>query len=180
MKAGKLQCHGREERPAKRADRQSEADERQSKGRMGRTKREVAMKTPKPRTLKIECRLKPSRWLKQRILEAQNFACLGCDTSLADVEFDHVVPLGLGGGHAPENWAALCAPCHRKKTKIDLRRIAKANRQRRFHETGRSRAPAKQSQSHHASTFNRELRRHLNGYVSPRCDCPKCRGPMSE
>jgi 5-methylcytosine-specific restriction endonuclease McrA len=80
--------------------------------------------------------------LKETILAAQGFACFSCSKPLEDVEFDHVIPLRLGGANDPNNWAALCPQCHKKKTRTDLVRIAKAKRQRRFHETGRCRAPS--------------------------------------
>ena len=115
------------------------------------------------------CRRRPTKWLKDKILALQGFACLGCDTRLQDVEFDHVIPLGIGGDNLPDNWAALCARCHRKKTVADIRIIAKAKRQRRFHETGRSRAAAK------SGGFDKMKRRHLNGAVTTRCECPRCR-----
>lgn len=51
--------------------------------------------------------------------------CLACSTALVDVEFDHIIPLGLGGFNEPDNWAALCPDCHRRKTVNDLRAIAK-------------------------------------------------------
>lgn len=95
---------------------------------------------------------------------------------LLDAEFDHVVPLGLGGGNDPNNWAALCPYCHKRKTRADLRRIAKAKRQRRYHETGRSRAPRVDAPPGlKRKAFPRDLVRHLNGMTSTRCDCQRCR-----
>lgn len=118
-----------------------------------------------------ECRMKPTKWLKNLVLDAQGHRCLGCNKRLDDVEYDHVVPLGLGGSNAPDNWAALCQVCHRRKTRLDLWRIAKAKRQRRYHETGRSRA---RTPSGGGSAFDKLKRRHLDGVVAPRCDCPDC------
>jgi hypothetical protein len=117
--------------------------------------------------------------LKAWILEAQNQRCFACDSVLNEVEFDHVVPLGLAGSNSPDNWAALCGPCHRRKTASDLRKIAKAKRQRRYHETGRSRAPSPKKaitgfglQRH----FDRCHHRGVNGVVIRRCGCPTCAG----
>lgn len=89
---------------------------------------------------------------------------------------DHIVPLGLGGANDPGNWAALCAPCHRKKTGRDLRMIAKAERQRRFQELGKGRAPRHWTPfpGHAPNTFSKEHRRHMNGTVSKRCACGAC------
>jgi HNH endonuclease len=44
-------------------------------------------------------------------------------------EFDHIVPLELGGGAGVDNIQALCPRCHRAKTKLDVAQIAKAKRQ---------------------------------------------------
>jgi hypothetical protein len=98
---------------------------------------------------------------------------------VGEVEFDHIIPLGLSGSNSPDNWAALCVKCHRRKTRSDLRRIAKAKRQRRYHETGRSRAnTTKRNQAGfgHTSGFDRSRRRNLNGVVTVKCDCPECAG----
>ena len=138
------------------------------------------MKTPNRPALELRCRAKPSRWLKAWIVEAQGFACLSCDKPLGAVEFDHVVALGLGGANTPDNWAALCPVCHRKKTIADLRCIAKAKRQRRFHETGRSRAPSGAHRLGGGKGFERQLRRHLNGAVTGRCHCPRCSGVLDK
>lgn len=58
-------------------------------------------------------------------------------------EVDHVVALALGGADERENWALLNRACHRgraSKTSRDVTMIRKADRQRKYHETGRSRA----------------------------------------
>jgi 5-methylcytosine-specific restriction endonuclease McrA len=122
------------------------------------------------------CRKRPSKALKQAILDAQNHACRACGKPLADVEYDHIQALGLGGDNRPENWAALCPRCHKIKTAGELKAMAKADRQRRYHETGRSRAPAaKPGMRYPASTFDREWRKHMDGSVTRRCECARCR-----
>ena len=128
------------------------------------------MKTPIRTKPRPPCRQRPSRWLKRQILEAQNYQCRSCRRALRDVEFDHVVPLGLQGLNHPDNWAALCPTCHKTKTARDLERMAKADRQRRYHDTGKSRAP----RATPGCGFNRALRRHLNGVVLAICDCAAC------
>lgn len=55
-------------------------------------------------------------------------------------EVEHFIPLALGGSDEPENRSLWNRACHRLKTSVDLARIAKAKRQQRYHETGRSRA----------------------------------------
>lgn len=94
---------------------------------------------------------------------------------LDDVDFDHVIPLGLGGLNAPDNWAALCQPCHRRKTIVDLKRIAKAKRQRRYHQTGRSKAPKTWSPFGPVRGFQRNWRKHLDGNVTRLCVCDACK-----
>jgi hypothetical protein len=42
-------------------------------------------------------------------------------------EFDHQIPVALGGGDDPENNVHLCAACHREKTNADVKVIAKAD-----------------------------------------------------
>lgn len=78
----------------------------------------------------------------------QNYRC-GCDTPgcwlevTGGWEVDHVIALALGGADTHENCALLNRSCHRgagSKTSRDVRVIAKAKRQQRYHETGRSRA----------------------------------------
>jgi hypothetical protein len=89
------------------------------------------------------------------------------------VEFDHVIPLGLGGSNATDNWAALCPACHRSKTREDLRAIAKAKRRKRFQETGRSRAPRPGWDKR--SGFCQHLRKRMDGTVVAKCECAWCR-----
>lgn len=44
-------------------------------------------------------------------------------------EFDHIIPVELGGSNDADNLQALTAAAHRRKTDADIARIAKANRQ---------------------------------------------------
>lgn len=131
------------------------------------------MKTP-IQPFKAQCRKRPSKHLRDRIMEAQDHKCLGCDEPLAAVEYDHVVPLGLGGSNAPKNWAGLCNVCHKTKTRQDLRRIAKAKRQRRYHETGRSRAPSNWTPPGLPKRVKSDWRKHIDGSLSLRCGCEAC------
>lgn len=47
------------------------------------------------------------------------------------IEFDHQIPLDLGGTDDPDNLKPIHDSCHRRKTKEDIRAIAKARRLRR-------------------------------------------------
>jgi 5-methylcytosine-specific restriction enzyme A len=43
-------------------------------------------------------------------------------------DIDHRIPLHHSGDHAPSNWQVLCPPCHRQKTKGDVKVSAKIKR----------------------------------------------------
>ena len=67
--------------------------------------------------------------------------CNMCADALETVEFDHILPLNLGGRTAVDNLQALCRACHKVKCRADIRIIAKAKRQKRAAELGRGRKP---------------------------------------
>lgn len=46
------------------------------------------------------------------------------------LEWDHHIPLAIGGDDELDNLEPLCVRCHRVKTKGDVTRIAKSTRQR--------------------------------------------------
>lgn len=74
-------------------------------------------------------RLTPTQ--KAEIVSRQNHECPECCKSLtgaARVEWDHILPLALGGEDEPENIQCLHARCHRLKTNSDVGRIAKSDR----------------------------------------------------
>jgi 5-methylcytosine-specific restriction endonuclease McrA len=48
-------------------------------------------------------------------------------------EYDHVVPLILGGAHRESNLQLLCSECHAVKTKFDIKLKAKVARVRKRH-----------------------------------------------
>ena len=47
------------------------------------------------------------------------------------IHFDHILPAALGGKATLANCQAICEPCHKEKTKVDVGGIRKADRQRR-------------------------------------------------
>jgi 5-methylcytosine-specific restriction protein A len=49
------------------------------------------------------------------------------------LEWDHKIPLAMGGDDTLDNLHPLCRPCHRLKTKGDVGAIAKAKRRERKH-----------------------------------------------
>jgi 5-methylcytosine-specific restriction protein A len=90
----------------------------------------------------MERRRALSKAAQERVIANQAGLCAACDCDLAQepVEFDHVLPLSLGGTNDETNFEALHRSCHKEKTRGDKSRIAKADRQRKAHETGRGRA----------------------------------------
>lgn len=65
------------------------------------------------------------------IIERQGGVCArsGVPLTEGNLQFDHVIPLGLDeSGDVPENLEALATPAHKQKTRADIARIAKAKR----------------------------------------------------
>ena len=57
--------------------------------------------------------------VKFEVLNRQNHQCAMCGKFLRIYEFDHVVPVALGGTSDVNNVQALCPECHSFKTKFD-------------------------------------------------------------
>lgn len=71
-----------------------------------------------------------------RLAQKAELCCQKC--GLATVgklrgQADHIVPLILGGAHRETNLQWLCEPCHRAKTKLDVKLKAKVARVRQRH-----------------------------------------------
>lgn len=107
---------------------------------------------------------------KAEVWKRQDFRCAcGCGARLTSgpVEYDHALPLSLGGADALANIEALMAVCHRtKKTPADLTRLAKAKRQAAYHLTGRSRA--RKGRALVSRGFDKKLRRRFDGTIERR------------
>lgn len=67
--------------------------------------------------------------VKTALLTKHNGCCAypGCGAT-ENLQFDHVIVRELGGPDGPENMEPLCPPCHRRKTALDVKMIAKAKR----------------------------------------------------
>lgn len=87
-----------------------------------------------------------ARKTKQKALERSGYKCEAsgpdfgfepgqrCNCSLSlGVQFDHILPDQLGGDTSLENCMALCVQCHKFKTRSDIQRIRKSDRQRDRH-----------------------------------------------
>ena len=69
---------------------------------------------------------------REAIAEAQAYGCANCGCSLVTNKFqiDHIQRLDALGKHEPDNWQALCVPCHAEKTRTDNREAKKGARVR--------------------------------------------------
>lgn len=69
----------------------------------------------------------------EKLLAEFNGKCRMCTCAIdgtSGLEWDHRIPLALGGDDDLKNLEPLCIRCHRTKTKGDVTQIAKATRQR--------------------------------------------------
>lgn len=108
-------------------------------------------------------RLTPSQ--RAAIIARQDGLCACCGKPLdgKPVEYDHEIPLCLGGADELHNLRAVTAACHLGKTAIDVGRKAKADRQRKHHETGRGRA--RKGRPLQSRGFDKSLSRKFDGTV---------------
>jgi hypothetical protein len=54
------------------------------------------------------------RELRIAVWQRDGGACVACGSRF-ELQYDHVIPLALGGATTPENLQILCAPCNRRK-----------------------------------------------------------------
>jgi len=108
--------------------------------------------------LSLWMRAKASRWSlrkmprkrltklqRARLFQERGGLCCICGSKIIPTDewdVDHVIPLALGGEDVIENMHPAHRSCHRgvgSKTSKDIKQIAKAKRQKAYHETGRGR-----------------------------------------
>lgn len=67
---------------------------------------------------------------KMAIVTRQLYHCAICHIELPydGIEYDHILPLCLGGGNELRNWQALCVNCHKGKSRNEVRMKSKADR----------------------------------------------------
>ena len=67
---------------------------------------------------------------RAEIVWSQGYKCAHCGCSLITRPFqiDHIQRLDALGKHEPDNWQALCKPCHAEKTRTDNREAKKGRR----------------------------------------------------
>lgn len=114
-----------------------------------------------------EARKKASKKRIGELLKRQRGLCASCPAVLAKInngmvficapfDVDHVHPLNLLGSQDDDNLQCLCVPCHKAKTKTDIKRIAKGRRVRTDEERHASRMKAKATLTR--EVFKRERR----------------------
>lgn len=96
-----------------------------------RTRPAAAALTRKPVTAIRAKRAATSRRYRQRAqrilvvhmraVRQRDVTCRGCGT--AGTDFDHIVPVSMGGQTVMENLQLLCRSCHREKSRQDVRRF---------------------------------------------------------
>ena len=75
----------------------------------------------------------PAR-VQVRVFAAAEGKCVVCKNARAKgYECDHVIPLILGGEHRESNLQLLCKPCHKAKSRLDVKLKAKVARVRKRH-----------------------------------------------
>jgi 5-methylcytosine-specific restriction protein A len=77
-------------------------------------------------------RLEFTRKTRREILERAAGKCESCRANLkpGEGDFDHILPAELGGKADATNCQLLCHVCHGNKTRADVNRIRKGDRQR--------------------------------------------------
>lgn len=71
--------------------------------------------------------------VKLRVYEKAEGRCAICTVGAKVGQYDHIIPLILGGGHRETNLQLLCVPCHKGKTRLDVKLKAKVARIRSRH-----------------------------------------------
>ena len=98
------------------------------KKRKSTTKKTTSKKTSVKKVIPTK-REAISMFWKEKIIKKQRSCCAGKDCAKIHngkkmkvdiyVDFDHIKPLALGGKHVITNIQALCAGCHKSKTRED-------------------------------------------------------------
>lgn len=71
--------------------------------------------------------------VKLRVYHKAKGLCAACKLHWLNGQYDHVIPLILGGENKETNLQFLCVPCHSAKTKLDVKLKAKVARVRKRH-----------------------------------------------
>lgn len=71
--------------------------------------------------------------VKLRVYAKAEGLCARCGVEAWAGEYDHAISLILGGQNRESNIQLLCVPCHRAKTKLDVKLKSKVARVRKRH-----------------------------------------------
>lgn len=71
--------------------------------------------------------------VKLRVYAKAEGLCAKCGVEAWAGEYDHTISLVLGGENRESNLQLLCVPCHKAKTKLDVKLKAKVARVRKRH-----------------------------------------------
>jgi 5-methylcytosine-specific restriction endonuclease McrA len=114
----------------------------------------------------MTCRRYLTAKAKAEIYWAQYENCDECgdDVTLGNIEWDHILPLCLGGSNDEDNWHGLCRKCHAKKTRHEAAMRAKADRIRKAW-LGEKKRRGRKMQSR---GFDTRWRKRMNGRVEVR------------
>jgi 5-methylcytosine-specific restriction protein A len=74
----------------------------------------------------------PAR-VKLRVYHKAKGLCAACRQHWLNGQYDHAIPLIIGGENRESNLQFLCVPCHKAKTKLDVKLKAKVARVRKKH-----------------------------------------------
>lgn len=99
---------------------------------------------------------------KLEMQRRQDYLCAICHEPLTAIEYDHSTPHAFRPERKPDQ--AVCIPCHRAKSKQDVKSIAKARRLHRTFILG-EKPKRKTIQSR---PFDRRWRKRMDGSVVPR------------
>ncbi len=110
--------------------------------------------------------------LKLQVLVANGGRCCRCDKRLAkgDTEFDHVLPVFMGGLTELGNLLPMCSACHKLKTKKDAADRAKVNRllADNMPQTDENVEPKRSKQAINSRGFDQTKTRRFDGTVVAR------------
>ena len=109
---------------------------------------------------------------RNEVANRQEWLCNICKCDLWGIRFDvdHVQRLDALGKHEPNNWQALCVPCHADKTRTDNREAKKGARVRgekgqRARRERRGGSMIKSASKIQSRGFQKNVRRKMNGTV---------------
>lgn len=71
--------------------------------------------------------------VKLRVYHRAEGKCAKCGNEGWAGEYDHAIPIILGGENRESNLQLLCVPCHKAKTRLDVKLKAKVARVRKKH-----------------------------------------------